>query len=100
MARRSKNWWFPVLSDEPWLVAWTRAWARRFAALTVVQPWIGDQRTVVGQAAAPVRSSRHTEDPARCRAVAVRRNRSSLVEVTSSPAGAWSTLWIRSVNVL
>ena len=34
-----------------------RAWARRFAALTVAQPRIGDHRTRRGQSAAPVRSS-------------------------------------------
>ena len=101
-ARRWKNRWFPAPSElllSP-LVAETRAWARRFAAFTVPQSWIGDHRTRRGQVAAPVRSSRWTGEPARSLAVAVRRNRSSLVEVTSSPAGACSTLWIRSVRVL
>ena len=60
----------------------------------------GFQRTRRGQFAAPVRSRTCTGEPARSRARAVSRNRSSLVEVTSSPPGASSTLWIRSISVL
>ena len=57
--------WFPAPSD--WLspvVARSRAWARRFAALTVRAVLDrGFQRTRRGQLAAPVRSSTCTGDP-------------------------------------